>query len=201
MFKGGLLIVISAPSGTGKGTLIKQLQEKNNNIRLSVSATTRKPREGEIDGQSYFFKTLDEFKSMVENDELIEWVEYCDNFYGTPRKYIDESLRLGFDIVLELEVEGAHNIRNKYPDSVLLFILPPSFEELRKRIEGRGTEKPEVILKRMDKAKKEVTFINNYDYVIINDNIAKAVDEINNILVAEKLKVRRNKDILKHLGI
>jgi guanylate kinase len=201
MYKGGLLIVVSAPSGTGKGTLIKHLMEKNNNIRLSVSATTRKPRQGEIEGQNYFYKSLDEFKKMVENDELIEWVEYCDNFYGTPRQYVDESLDNGLDVVLELEVEGAYNIRNKYPDCVLVFILPPSFDELRKRIENRGTENPEVILKRMDKARKEVTYINNYDYVIINDDISKAVDEINLIIISEKLRVKRNKDILKQLGI
>jgi len=201
MQKSGLLIVVSAPSGTGKGTLIKQLMEKNKNIRLSVSATTRKPRQGEIEGQNYFYKSLEEFKQMVENDELIEWVEYCDNFYGTPRKYVDECLKNGLDVVLELEVEGAHNIRSKYPDCVLVFILPPSFEELRKRIENRGTEAPEVILKRMDKARKEVTFINDYDYVIINDDISKAVEDINSIIVSEKLKVKRNKDILKQLGI
>ena len=201
MYPGGLLIVISAPSGTGKGTLIKKLQEHNNRIRLSISATTRQPRESELDGKNYFFRSVSDFKTMVENDELIEWVEYCDNFYGTPREYIDASLREGYDIVLELEVEGAHNIRNKYPDSILLFILPPSFEELRKRIENRGTEKPEVILKRMDKAKKEIMYINNYDYVIINDNIDKAVNEINMIVTAEKLKVKRNRDILNHLGV
>jgi len=201
MFQGGLLVVISAPSGTGKGTLIKRLQEKNSNIKLSVSATTRKPREGEVEGQSYFFKTPDEFKKMIENDELIEWVEYCDNFYGTPKKYIEETIRQGFDVFLELEVEGAQKIKSKYPDSVLLFILPPSFEELRRRIEGRNTEAPEMILKRMDKARKEVTFINNYDYVIVNDDISKAVDDISSILVAEKLRVKRNNDILKVLGI
>jgi guanylate kinase len=201
MFREGLLVVVSGPSGTGKGTLVKLIRERNENIRISVSATTRPPREGEKDNESYFFKTLDEFKEMICKDELVEWVEYCDNFYGTPRKYIEECKEKGLDVILEIEVKGAQNIKNKFPDSVMVFILPPSFDELEKRITGRGTEEPSVIAKRLSKARKEIDFISKYDYIIINNDLENAVNEVNSILKAEKLRVARNKDILNKIGI
>lgn len=201
MFREGLLVVISGPSGTGKGTLVKLIRQSNENIRLSVSATTRAPRDGEISGESYFYKTIDEFKSMIENNELVEWVEYCDNFYGTPRKYIEECNEKGMDVILEIEVEGAQNIKNKFPGCILVFLLPPSFEELKKRIIGRGTEEASVIEKRLIKARKEIDFVDKYDYVIINSDINNAVNDINSILKAEKLKLSRNKDILAKIGI
>ena len=201
MFREGLLVIISGPSGTGKGTLVKLIRQRNENIRLSVSVTTREPRDGEKSGESYFFKTVDEFKAMIENDEFGEWVEYCDNFYGTPGKYIEECNEKGMDVILEIEVEGAQNIKNKFPGCVSVFILPPSFEELKKRIVGRATEENSVIEKRLIKARKEIDFVDNYDYVIINSDINKAVDEINSILKSEKLKFTRNKSILKKIGI
>lgn len=201
MNRNGLLVVLSGPSGSGKGTLIKRVREQYENIRFSISATTRKPREGEIDGKNYFFITTDQFKSMIENDKLVEWVEYCGNYYGTPREYVEESTSQGFDIVLEIEVEGALNIIKRYPECVSIFILPPSFEELRRRIEGRGTEKPDVIDRRLERAKKELEFVNHYDYVVINDNIEEAASEIVNILSAEKLKFSRNQNILESIGI
>lgn len=199
MSREGILIVISGPSGTGKGTVLSRLRQTNGNVRYSVSATTRQPREGEIDGKSYFFKTVDEFEKMIANSELVEWVRYCDNYYGTPKKYIDESISQGTDIILEIEVEGALNIKSIYPESVLVFILPPSFEELQRRIEGRGTENPEVIRQRMDKARREFLLVDKYDYIVINNEINNAVDDINCIIRAEKLKYSRNTDIKKQL--
>ncbi len=200
MIRRGLLVVLSAPSGTGKSTVAKLLVERNKRLRLSVSATTRAPRRGEVEGRDYFYKTVDEFKNMIEHNEFVEWVEYCGNYYGTPKKYIEDSINEGFDVLLEIEVEGAARIKEKYPDSVLIFMLPPSFDELKRRIEGRGTEKPEVIQNRLNQAEKEIKCIDMYDYVVINDSIDNAINSINIILEAEKAKVKRNKDLLKQIG-
>ena len=193
----GLVVAISAPSGTGKGTLLSLLVKVNNNVRFSISATTRKPREGEIDGRNYFFKTVDEFRDMIKAGELMEWVEYCDNYYGTPRKYVEDTIRQGFDVVLEVEVEGALSIRKMYPESVLVFVLPPSLEELKRRIVGRGTEHPDVIEKRIEAAKKEITYLDRYDYLVVNSDVESAVNDINSILKAEKLKYRNNKTLFR----
>lgn len=201
MFREGLLVVVSGPSGAGKGTLLNNVKQRENNVRFSVSATTRVPRSGELDGVNYFFKTHEEFDRMIKNNELVEWVKYCDNFYGTPKKYVEEIIKSGSDCLLEIEVEGALNIKAIYPDCITIFILPPSFEELRRRIEGRGTEKPEVIDKRMKKALKEMNFVDRYDYVVVNGEVETAVNSIINILEAEKLKVKRNINILESIGI
>ncbi|MCR4435438.1 MAG: guanylate kinase [Clostridiales bacterium] len=200
MFRSGLLVVISGPSGAGKSTLLDLVKEQNKNVRFSVSATTRKPREGEINGLDYFFKSADEFNRMIENKELIEWVEYCGNYYGTPKEYVLTSIEQGYDVILEIEVDGAANIKSIYPDSVSIFILPPSFQELKKRIEGRGTENAQVIEERMNRAKKEIMYIDRYDYIVVNDNIKRAADHIGNILAAEKLRFHRNRNILENLG-
>lgn len=197
----GLLVVLSAPSGTGKGTVIKELMAQNDNIKLSVSATTRNPREGETDGQHYFFKSVDDFCRMIDNNELVEWVKYCDNYYGTPRKYIEEATQAGYDVFLELEVEGAANIRDKYPGCILIFLLPPSFEELERRIVGRGTEQPETIHKRLSRAREEMHFIDQYDYVVINGDLNQAVRDIQSILAAERLRYTRSRDMIKELGM
>ena len=201
MFREGLLVVVSGPSGTGKGTVLNYLREREKSIKFSVSATTRQPRSGEVDGVNYFFKTNEEFENMIKNGELVEWVRYCDNYYGTPKKCIEDTIKSGYDCLLEIEVEGALKIKKIYPDSVSIFILPPSFEELRRRIESRGTEKPEVIEKRMEKALKEMKLIDKYDYVIINDEVEKAVNSICYILASEKLKSSRNKNILESIGL
>ena len=201
MFREGLLVVVSGPSGTGKGTVLNYLREREKSIKFSVSATTRQPRSGEVDGVNYFFKTNEEFENMIKNGELVEWVRYCDNYYGTPKKCIEDTIKSGYDCLLEIEVEGALNIKKIYPDCVSIFILPPSFEELRRRIESRGTEKPEVIEKRMEKALKEMKLIDKYDYVIINDEVEKAVNSICYILASEKLKSSRNKNILESIGL
>ena len=201
MFREGLLVVVSGPSGTGKGTLLSNIRQKENYIKFSVSATTREPRNGEVEGVNYFFKTHEEFSSMIKNGELVEWVKYCDNYYGTPKKCIEDTIKSGFDCLLEIEVEGALNIKNIYPDCVSIFILPPSFDELRRRIEGRGTEKPEAIEKRMEKAIKEMKYVDKYDYVVVNDDIEEAVNSIKCILASEKLKFGRNINILESIGI
>lgn len=201
MYSDGLLIVISAPSGTGKGSILKLLKEKNDKIRFSVSATTRKAREGEIEGVNYFYKTPEQFNQLIKDDQLIEWVEYCNNFYGTPRDFVENSLKQGYDVILEIEVKGAAYIKKQYPDCVSIFILPPSFDELESRIAGRGTETNDIIKKRLEKAKKEVEYLNDYDYVVINDNIDDAATKINNVIWAEKVKLDRNKDILLKLGM
>lgn len=197
----GLLIVVSAPSGTGKGTLLGLLKGMSSNIKYSVSATTRAPREGEVDGRDYLFKTRQEFEEMVEKGEFVEWVQYCGNYYGTPKKFVDEAVEQGFDVILEVEVEGAMNIKKLYPDCILIFVLPPSMEELKNRIRKRGTEEGEVIEKRISVAKKELEFVDKYDYVIINNDPLDAARDIDNIIKAEKLRFIRNKDILKRIGL
>lgn len=199
MFREGLLLVVSGPSGAGKGTLLSQVRNHNTNIRFSVSATTRSPRIGEVEGVNYFYKTTDEFEQMIAGNELVEWAEYCDHYYGTPVKYIVDSMKQGFDVILELDVKGALNIRQQFPDSVLIFIVPPSFEELQRRLEGRGTESAEVIGKRLNKARNEVQSIHLYDYVVINDEIEQAAKSISNVIKAEKLRYHRNQEILNTL--
>lgn len=201
----GLLVVVSGPSGSGKGTLLKLLGQKLNNIRYSISVTTRKPRVSEVDGVHYFFRTEEQFEEMIKNNELLEWDRYCDNYYGTPKSYIEKSLSEGYDVILEITVDGAMNVKKNFPDCVTIFILPPSFEELKKRIQGRGTENPDVIEKRLEKAKSEIKYIDKYDYVIVNDEIENAVDNMISILSAEKLRYNRMKknlsDIFKEVKL
>ena len=198
MYK-GLLLVISGPSGTGKGTVCKKLLSNRSNIKYSVSATTRKPRDGEIDGVNYFYLSEKEFLDLLQNDALIEWDKYCDNYYGTPKKYVEDALDQGIDVILEITVEGALEVKKKYPDCVLLFILPPSFEELRRRIVGRGTEEFDVIEKRLNQAQKEMSAVFEYDYYVVNDSLEEAVNNIETILDAERLKPNRNIEGLNNL--
>jgi len=193
----GLLVVVSGPSGAGKGTVLKRLKDSDDSIRFSISATTRTIRQGEKEGLNYFFKTRDEFKSMIEAGQLLEWVEYCGNYYGTPKEYIETTVKEGYDCLLEIEVEGAANVKKAYPDCVLIFILPPSFEELKRRIEKRATEEPEIVAKRLERAREEMAYIENYDYVIVNDKIEDAVENLRSILKAEKLKLNRNRKMIE----
>ena len=195
----GLLLVISGPSGTGKGTVCQKLLSNRSNIKYSVSATTRKPRDGEVNGVNYFFLSEKEFLDMLQNDALIEWDKYCDNYYGTPKKYVEDVLDQGIDVILEITVEGALEVKKKYPDCVLLFILPPSFEELRRRIVGRGTEEFDVIEKRLKQAQKEIEAVFEYDYYVLNDSLEEAVKNIETILDAERLKPNRNIEGLNNL--
>lgn len=201
MHREGLLVIFCGPSGVGKGTILEIAKGRNENIKYSVSATTRNPRQGESDGENYFFKTVEEFKSMIAGDELVEWVEYCGNYYGTPKKYIEDALKHGYDVILEIEVEGAINIKSKYPDAVMVFVAPPSFKELKKRLQGRGTEKADVVEKRLLRAKEEMSFVDKFDYVIVNDDVEKAANDFQCVLSAEKLQYRRSRNTLIQQGI
>lgn len=199
MLQKGLLVVISGPSGTGKGTVCKKLLAERENVRYSVSATTRKPREGEVDGQSYFFVSESQFLDMLEKDALIEWDKYCDNYYGTPKAFVDQSVERGTDVILEITVEGALEIKQKYPECVLVFIIPPSLEELRRRIESRATECCNVIEKRLEQAENELKYVSKYDYLILNDSVENAVLNIEKVLDAERLKPSRNIEFVNSL--
>ncbi|MGL5717594.1 MAG: guanylate kinase [Paraclostridium sp.] len=194
MNKKGLLLVVSGPSGAGKGTICKAFLENNKNVKLSVSATTRSPREGEIDGVNYFFVTKDNFKDMIDNGELLEHAQIYDNFYGTPKAAILENLEQGYDVLLEIEMQGARQIKEVYPEGVFIFILPPSLDELKSRIVGRGTETEEQINKRFGSAFEEICQIENYDYFIVNKDINESAKELSDIISAEKNKVHRYKN-------
>lgn len=190
----GLLLVVSGPSGAGKGTICKALLNKNDDIKLSVSATTRKPRNGEVHGVNYFFIEKEEFTKMIENGEFLEYAQIYDNFYGTPKSAIIECLEKGQDVILEIEMQGAKQIKEVYPEGVFIFVLPPSLEELKSRIVGRGTETAEEIEKRFSCAFEEINQIVNYDYFIINEDIEKSVNDVEAIISAEKNKVTRYKN-------
>ena len=190
----GLLLVVSGPSGAGKGTICKALLNKNDQIKLSVSATTRKPRNGEVHGVNYFFIEKEEFAKMIENGEFLEYAQIYDNFYGTPKAAIIECLEKGQDVILEIEMQGARQIKEVYPEGVFIFVLPPSLEELKSRIVGRGTETQEEIEKRFSCAFEEINQIVNYDYFIVNEDIEKSVSDVEAIICAEKNKVTRYKN-------
>ena len=190
----GLLLVVSGPSGAGKGTICKALLNKNDKIKLSVSATTRKPRNGEVHGVNYFFIEKEEFTKMIENGEFLEYAQIYDNFYGTPKAAIIECLEKGQDVILEIEMQGARQIKEVYPEGVFIFVLPPSLEELKSRIVGRGTETQEEIEKRFSCAFEEINQIVNYDYFIVNEDIEKSVNDVEAIILSEKNKVTRYKN-------
>lgn len=192
----GILCVISGPAGVGKGSVCKDYLSRYENTFLSVSATTRQPRPGEENGVSYYFKTKDEFETMIKNGDLLEYASFCDNYYGTPKKEVQNSLNEGKDIILEIEVQGALKVKEIMPEAVLIFIFPPSFEELEKRLVGRNTETPEVIEKRLLRAKEELKISMKYDYMVVNDEIELASRKIRNIIDAEKLKVSRNENLI-----
>jgi len=200
MKRKGLVVVISAPSGTGKGTLLAALKNVAQNMKYSISVTTRIPRAGEVDGRDYFFTTHENFQKMIDDNMLLEWDSFVGNYYGTPREYIENCVNEGYDVYLDITVKGALQIKQNYNDCVLIFMLPPSFNELQRRITSRGTETQEVIKQRLEQAKEEIDYLNKYDYVIINDNVDNAVNDVLAIVHAEKLKVWRNSDIGKRLG-
>ena len=178
----GTLLVISGFSGAGKGTVIKSLINNYDNFALSVSATTRKPRDGEQDGISYFFKTKEEFQDMINKGELLEYATYVGNYYGTPKSYVEDKLKEGYNVILEIECVGAFNVRKMFPDALLMYIIPPSAEELERRLRGRGTEDEATINARLAKASKEAEGVEEYDYIIINDMVDNCVKDINGII-------------------
>lgn len=184
--KRGTLVLYTGSSGVGKGTIMQRLLELNPNIRLSVSNTTRSPREGEIDGVHYNFVTEEQFKSLIPDDGYLEYAKYCDHYYGTPKKPVEEMLDNGYDVFLEIEVCGGLQVMEKYPDILSIFILPPSMDVLEKRLRKRGTEDEETIKKRLEQAKHEISFKDKYRYNVINGELDKAVDEVLEILRKEK---------------
>ena len=192
----GIIVVVSGPSGSGKGTIVSELI-KNEQYALSISATARKPRLGEEEGIHYFFKSKEEFMDMIEKRELVEWAEFCDNYYGTPKFYVESKMNEGKDVILEIEVQGALQVKKLYPEAVLIFIVPPSLKELKNRLINRGTESSEIIEKRLRRALEELEFINDYDYLVINDCIEQAVMDINTIIKAEHLKVNKRMSLIE----
>lgn len=194
MNKEGILIIISGPSGSGKGTVVEELIKKDK-FALSISATTRKPRPYEENGKHYFFHTREEFKEMERKGQLLEWAEFCDNYYGTPRIYVEKELAQGKNVILEIEVQGALKVKKVYPECVLVFLMPPNLEELGNRLTHRATEDEETINKRIHRALQEMEYVSKYDYVVINDTIEKAKNSIETIVEAESMRCIRNKKI------
>ena len=198
MKKKGVLIVISGFSGVGKGTVVKKLVEKYD-YSLSVSATTRAPRPGEIDGKDYHFKTVEEFENLIDYNGFIEWAQYVENYYGTPRKFVEEELEQGHNVILEIEVQGAMHIKEQYPDAVLIFITAPNALTLKERLEGRGTEDIKVIRKRLKRAYEETDDMSHYDYLVVNDDLDACVDEVHAVIQAENFKTSKNKDYITNI--
>lgn len=200
MAKKGILIVVSGFSGAGKGTIMKQLlQQYPDNYALSVSATTRKPRTGETDGVEYFFRTREQFEEMIAKDELIEYAQYVENYYGTPKAYVNEQLTAGKDVILEIEIQGALKVKEKFPETLLLFVSTPSAEELKNRLVGRGTEDMDTIQARLGRAVEESQGIENYDYFVINDKLEECVEEIHSIVSSEHSRVSRNINFIQQI--
>ena len=192
----GLLVVISGPSGAGKGTICMQLLMEMSFLKVSVSATSRKPREGEKDGIDYFFIEEEEFLKRVKNNEFLEYAKVYGNYYGTPKEEVFKQLKAGKDIILEIDIQGALQVKKNYPMGVFIFILPPSLTELKNRIEGRGTDSKEVILRRMESAYDELNYAFQYDYVVVNDRVDIATEKIKHIILAEKNRAIRKKEII-----
>lgn len=196
----GILIVVSGFSGAGKGTIMRALLDKyEEKYALSVSATTRDPRPGEVEGREYFFRTVEEFEKMIAKEDLIEYAKYVDNYYGTPRTYVEEQLERGRDVILEIEIQGALKVKEKFPETLLLFVTPPSAAELKRRLEGRGTETPEVIASRMKRAREEAEYMDRYDYLIINDDLNECVEEMHQIIQGEHRRSYRNNAFMEHM--
>ena len=183
MNQDGKLIVITGPSGVGKGTIVKSLLKRYSELFLSISSTTRQPRQGEINGKDYFFLTVDEFKTMISQQQLLEWAEYAGNYYGTPKQPVIEQINKGKTVILEIEVLGARQVNQNFPSATRIFITPPSIEELENRLRGRGNDSETAIIKRLAKAKEEINARAEFDYEIVNDNLEKAITEIEKILL------------------
>lgn len=192
----GVVLVVSGPSGTGKGTILEAFKKKHQDIVFSISATTRQPRFSEKEGVNYFFKSKEEFLEMIEKKQLLEWVLYCDNYYGTPESFIMEKINEGKDILVEVEVEGALKLKENFPESVLVFMMPPSFEDLHWRITKRGSETELSKSKRLDKSLHEVELAKKYDYLIVNKDVKLAAEELHCILASQKHRMWRNEEVV-----
>lgn len=195
----GILVVISGFSGAGKGTLIKAMLEKHHNYALSISATTRQPREGEEDGREYFFVTPERFEEMIKEEQLIEYARYVNNYYGTPRQYVFQQMADGKDVILEIEIQGALKIKERFPEALLLFVMPPSADELKRRLVGRGTETMEVIDQRLHRAAEEAAGMTSYDYILINDKVDTCVEAMHQLIQAQHRKVSSNLDFIEQM--
>ncbi|MCR5586963.1 MAG: guanylate kinase [Lachnospiraceae bacterium] len=194
--KKGTLVIISGFSGAGKGTVVNELIKKDN-FSLSISATTRAPREGDVDGVSYFFKTKEEFEKMIEEDALIEYASYVGNYYGTPKAYVLEQLDKGNNVILEIEMQGAMKIKEKFPDAITVFITPQSFNELERRLRKRGTETEDKIKDRLNRAKEECSFMGKYDYIVINEKLEKCVEDVYNIIYAQSFRKDKSLELIE----
>lgn len=196
----GILTVVSGFSGAGKGTIMKELMKRySEHYALSISATTRNPRPGETDGVEYFFRTREEFEQMIKDDALIEYAEYVGNYYGTPRAYVEEQLNAGKDVILEIEIQGALMVKEKFPDTLLLFVTTPTAEELKARLLGRGTEAGEVIEARLARASQEAEGCDTYDYLVVNDVLDESVEEVHQIIQNEHYRVSRNIEFINEM--
>ncbi len=199
--KRGILTILSGFSGAGKGTILKAMLKKYDNYCLSVSATTRQPREGEKEGEAYFFKNKEAFERMMMNDELIEYANYVGNYYGTPRQYVMEQLEAGKDVILEIEIQGALNVKKKYPDTLLIFVSPPSARSLKRRLQKRATESSEQIEARLKRAVEEADSMALYDYIIVNDDLDTAIEEMHALIQSQKHKTVYNEELIRNITL
>ena len=195
----GILVVVSGFSGAGKGTLMKELLKRYDKYALSISATTRAPREGETDGKEYFFVTKEQFEKMRDERKLIEYAQYVNNYYGTPKEYVEQKMAEGKDVILEIEIQGALKVKKRFPDALLLFVTPPSAEELRRRLVGRGTETLEVINARLARAAEEASGMEAYDYLLINDDLDRCVEEMHQLIQLQHRKTSYHLDFLSKM--
>ena len=195
----GILVVVSGFSGAGKGTLMKELLKRYDNYALSISATTRAPREGETDGKEYFFVTTEQFEKMRAERKLVEYAQYVNNYYGTPKEYVEQKMAEGKDVILEIEIQGALKVKKRFPDALLLFVTPPSAEELRRRLVGRGTETLEVINARLARAAEEASGMEAYDYLLINDDLDRCVEEMHQLIQLQHRKTSYHLDFLSKM--
>lgn len=199
MAETGSLIILSGFSGVGKGTVLKEMMARHEGYALSVSVTTRDPRPGEEEGVSYFFRTNEEFEAMIADDELLEYAGYVGHYYGTPRSYVQQMRENGRDVILEIEIQGALKVKEKIPDAVLIYMLPPDAKTLKERLTGRGTEKAEVVEGRMKRAVLEAQGIEQYDYVIVNDDVSGCAERLHQLIRSQRLRTGRNLDLIREI--
>lgn len=199
MKRKGILIVVSGFSGAGKGTLMKELVSSYDNYALSISMTTRNPRPGEVEGREYFFVSKETFEEKINRNGFVEYACYCDNYYGTPREYVEKQLEEGKDVILEIEIQGAMKVKEKFPTALMLFVMPPSAEELKRRLEGRGTESAEVITQRLKRASEEAEGIEEYEFIVINDKLEECVKEMHSLIMAAHDTPDRNQEFIDNM--